>query len=123
MGVCKRHTVGGFCVEKGSPLVAGKSWKIVILWGACEDYITDKISQVEICFLDRYVYFLSCTLKNNVLTQIKVIHAVCHQDIVEQDETGIFQTLIKFIGPVSPVNIFLCEHTHTHTLTTQHFDS
>lgn len=43
------------------------------------------------------------------LTQVEVVHAVGHQDVVEEDQTRVVNAFIEPVRSVGSVYIFLCK--------------
>lgn len=43
------------------------------------------------------------------LTQVEVVHAVGHQDVVEEDQTWVVDAFIEPVCSVCSVHVFLCK--------------
>lgn len=52
-----------------------------------------------------------------LLTEVEVIHAVGHQDVVEEDQTRVVDAFIEPVCSVCSVYILLCKETEEQEVT------
>lgn len=48
------------------------------------------------------------------LTQVEVVHAVSHQDVMEESQTWVFNAIIEPVCSVCSVYIFFCKEEVAH---------
>ena len=46
-------------------------------------------------------------LSRSPLTQVKVVHAIGHEDVMEQDEAWVIDALVEPVGPIRSVHVLL----------------